>query len=141
MSRLSTSSNAFIFDGIPAAPFDGRIGAAFGVATYYIPIPFSGAQVSSLQLTSDGAAAATATIQHTDMPHNLDGTEIDPRVVGLGNVWVADTAIGTLTIAASTGPTGTARVTFGNQPRRLSRIVLVVTVGGRIVGSSSGLAA
>lgn len=139
-SRMTTGSNHFLFNGIPVEPYDGARGAPFAIATYYIPIPFAAALVSSLQLTGDGTAVASATVQHTDLPLNLDGTEIDPRVAGLGHVWATDAAIGTLSIAASTGPTGTARVTFGNQPRRQSRIVLVVTVGGRIVGAASGLA-
>lgn len=138
-ARLSTSSRDFLFDGIPVDPYDGSRGASFGVSTYYIPIPFSSALVSSLQITGDGTAVASATVQHTDMPRNLNGTAIDPRVVGDGNVWVTDSSIGTLSIAASTGSTGTARVTFSNQPRRMSRIVLAVTTGGRIVGSASGI--
>lgn len=136
MSFIGTRT---IFDGIPADPYGSTPGAAFTAATYYIPIPFSAAGVSSLHLVGDGTAVATATVQHTDLEENLDGSPINPRVAGAGNVWWTDPAIGTLSIAASTGPTGQARVTFGNVPRRLSRIVLVVTTGGRIVGASSGV--
>ena len=139
-SRVSHTSNHYLFDGIPVEPYDGSAGAAFGVATYYIPIPFGAAYATAIQISSDGAAVATATVQHTDMPRNLDGTAIDPRVAGLGHMWVTDAAFGTLTIAGSTGPTGTDRRTFSNQPRRQSRLVLVVTVGGRIVGAASGIA-
>lgn len=128
-----------IFDGIPADPYGDTPGAAFTAGTYYIPIPFAAAGVSSLHLVGDGAAVASATVQHTDLDENLDGSAIDPRAAGAGNVWWTDPAIGTLSIAASTGPTGQARVVFGNAPRRMSRIVLVVTTGGRIVGAASGV--
>ena len=141
-SRVSHTSNHYLFDGIPVEPYDGSAGAAFVAATtYYIPIPFGAAYATAIQISSDGAALATATVQHTDMPRNLDGTAIDPRVAGLGHMWVTDAAFGTLTIAASTGPTGTDRRTFSNQPRRQSRLVLVIGgTGGRIVGAASGIA-
>lgn len=141
-SRMTTGSNHYLFDGIPVDPYDGTPGAPFVAATtYYIPIPFSAGLVTSIQISSDGTALATATVQHTDMPRNLDGTAIDPRVVGLGHMWVTDAAFGTLTIAASTGATGTDRRTFSNQPRRQSRLVLVIGgTGGRIVGAANGLA-
>lgn len=141
-SRVSHTSNHYLFDGIPVEPFDGTAGAPFVAATtYYIPIPFSAGYATAIQISSDGTALATATVQHSDMPRNLDGTAIDPRVAGLGHMWVTDAAFGTLTIAASTGPTGTDRRTFSNQPRRQSRLVLVIGgVGGRIVGAASGIA-
>ena len=88
-------------------------------------------------IVGDGTAVASATVQHTDMDVDLDGTAINPRVVGNLRCWKNDPAIGTLSIAASTGDTGSARATWTNAPARMSRIVLVVTTGGRIQGWAS----
>lgn len=125
------------FDGIPADPYGATPGAAFTAGTYYIPIPFAAMPVKSLMLVGDGTAVASATVAHTDMDHDLDDTVINPRAVGNLRCWKTDAAVGTLSIAASTGDTGSARVTISNQPARMSRIVLVVTVGGRIAGYAS----
>ena len=134
---MSTAGSKKFFDGTPADPYGATPGAAFGVSTYYIPIPFAAMPVKSLMLVGDGTAVASAIVQHTDMDVDLDGTLINPRVVGNGRCWKDDAAIGTLSIAASTGATGSARVTFSNASARQSRIVLTVTVGGRILGFAS----
>lgn len=136
---MTTVGSKVFFDGIPVAPFGSTSGVVFTVTTFYIPIPYAaGASVRGLELQGDGTAVATATVQHTDFETELDGSEVVSRTVG-SNVWQTDTAIGTLSIAASTGPTGAARVAWSNQASRKSRIVLVVTTGGRIRGAMSGI--
>lgn len=127
----------FLFDGQIAKP-PGR-GINFTVATFYIPLSRDGSAVQSLHIQGDGTAVATGTVQHTDFRENLDGTPIDPTVAGTASNWQTDTAIGTLSIAASATETGQARTTYSNQPHEMSRLVLVVTVAGRIRGRSSGV--
>lgn len=125
-----------IFDGLPtgAAP-----GAVFPAGTYYIPVMATGGGVHSLHLQGDGTAVATATLMHSDFTVNMDGTAINPRVAGIASNWDTDAEVGTLTIAASVTETGQDRKTWSNQPRVMSRIVLVVTVEGRIRGSMSAV--
>ena len=128
-----------IFDGIPAAPYGATRGAAFGVDTYYIPISSDGSAVNSLQIQGDGTLAATATVQHTDFLTNLAGSTVNPRVAGVASIWDPDAAVGMLTILASATETGQDRKTWSNQPHAISRIVLVVSVGGRARGAGTGV--
>lgn len=137
MSRKTESK--VIFDGIPVEPYGSTKGVNFAVATYYIPIINDGSAVNSIHIQGDGTFAATATVQHSDFERDLNGAPINPRVAGTLSAWSFDAAIGTLTIAASAGLTGSARATWSNQPRAMSRIVLVVSVGGRARGACSGV--
>lgn len=110
----------------------------FGVGTFYRKIGFH-EMVRSLQIQGDGTAVASATVEHCDFADNLDGSTVDPNVAGVASAWQPDTAIGTLSIAASATVTGGARVSYGNQTARLSRVVLVVTTGGRIRCAGTGI--
>lgn len=134
----------------------------FGVGTFYRLIGFPEGLIRSLHAVGDGTVAATITVQHCDLALNLDGSSLAPdgvvpstktptpgwglkgaaTTVGVGDprLWQPDTAIGTLTVAASATVTGGARATYGNLAARYSRVVIVVTVGGRLVIDGVGVA-
>lgn len=134
---MSKPVNTPFFDGIPVAPYSPQIrGANFGVATYYIPIPYSAAAGQrTLQIEGDGTFAATATVQHTQLGTDLTGAAVDPRVAGDAKQWHPDTAIGTFTMLAAAGATAQDTKSWSNVPSLYSRLVLVVTAAGRARGS------
>ena len=137
----------------------------FGVGTFYRLVGFQEEGIRSLHFIGDGTIVCSAiTVEHGDLGQNLDGTSLDPRENsstpgwGLGpasaggtgaattvgasdaRLWVQDAAIGTLTIAAATGATGRARVVYGNQAARFTRVKIVVGTGGRLrIAGAGGL--
>lgn len=135
----------------------------FGVGTFYRLIDFQGDGARSLHIVGDGTIACSAiTFWHCDFAQNIDGTSLDPNENnstpgwGLGpstaggsgaattigasdlRLWIQDTVIGTLTIAAATDATGAARVTYSNQPARFTKVKIVVSNGGRLRIAGAG---
>lgn len=123
----------------------------FAVGTFYRLIGHRENGVCSAHAIGDGTAVATITIEHCDMPVNIDGTSLIPTEPGAAapgwglkgaattvgasdaRLWQPDAAIGTLSIAATTGVTGGARVSWGNQKAVYTRAKIVVTTAGRIM--------
>lgn len=108
--------------------------------TYYYELPVQ--DVTSIQIAGDGVAAATITVQHTDFAFDLAGAAVTPTSGASASdarIWKDDPAIGSLSLAASTGSTGGVRVTFTNAPRRSTRVKVVASATGRIVGNWSGI--
>jgi hypothetical protein len=109
-------------------------------ATHYYSIVFPDGpcRQHSIHLAGDGVIACTATVQHCDFPHDptkaiaAADRAINPAVVSELRLWPQDIAVGTLTIAASTGATGGARASWSNQLAKHSRLVIVVTVPGKL---------
>ena len=154
MQRSRTRQSAIILD----ETFD-KIG------TFYRLVGNLEEGIRSLHFVGDGTIVCSSiTVQHCDMPANLDGTSFDPNATaaspgwGLGpavaggngaevtvgvndpRLWLTDPAIAAMTIAASATATGAARVCYGNQAARFTRVVIVVSTGGRLrIAGAGGL--
>ena len=136
-----------------AVKHEPYVDEVFGVGTFYRQIGMRDSTVRSIHAVGDGVAAATITVEHNDFynnPFTNDDTRsiaggLAPKgsltTVGSGDrrLWQPDAAVGTLTILAVTTVTGGARQTYQNQPAAFSRVVIVTTVGGRIIITGAGL--
>lgn len=130
----------------------------FAAGTFYRLVGYQEEGIRSLHFVGDGTIICSAiTVEHSDAATNVDGSPLDPKdpacttpgwglgpssaggsgsatTVGAseGRLWMPDAAIGSLTIAASTTTTGGARVAYGNQAARFTRVKIVVGTGGRL---------
>lgn len=153
MQRSRTRQSATILD------------ETLGIGTFYRLVGNLEEGIRSLHFVGDGTIVCTSiTVQHCDMPMNLDGTPFDPNAnaaspgwglgpstaggsgaaTGVGvsdaRLWLTDAAIPAIAIAASTSATGAARVCYGNQAARFTRVVIVVSMGGRLrIAGAGGL--
>lgn len=125
----------------------------FGIGTFYRRIGIPDAHIRSIHAVGDGVVAAGITVEHNDFYTNVF-TSVDtlstagglpPKgsltTIGIGDLrfWQPDPAIGSLVIAASATVTGGARVPYSNQPAAFSRVVIITSVGGRLVITGAGL--